>query len=82
LADLRVDTAELHAAADGLRSVAELATAAGDRASRVAALVPELGAEQAVQAVAEFVSSWHYGLRCIAKSRLMPTAKKRSTTIV
>ncbi|HEX3827892.1 MAG TPA: hypothetical protein VHV82_11535 [Sporichthyaceae bacterium] len=47
--------------------MAELATAAGDRSSRVAALVPELGAELAVQAVAEFLSCWHYGLRCVAK---------------
>jgi hypothetical protein len=52
LADLRVDTAQLRAAASDLRSVVEVATAAGDRSSQVAALVPELGAEQAVQAVA------------------------------
>jgi hypothetical protein len=67
LADLRVDTAQLRAAAGDLCSVAELATAAGDRSSRVAALVPELGAEQAVQAAAEFLSCWQYGLRCVAK---------------
>jgi uncharacterized protein YukE len=64
---VRVDTAQLRAAASGLRCVAELATEAGDRSSRVASLVPELGAEQAIQAVAEFLSCWHYGLRCIAK---------------
>jgi hypothetical protein len=53
---VRVDTAQLRAAASGLHCVAELATEAGDRSSRVASLVPELGAEQAIQAVAELLS--------------------------
>jgi hypothetical protein len=67
VADLRVDTTQLRAAAGDLRSVVQIATAAADHSSRIAALVPELGAEQAIQAVAEFLSCWHYGLRCVAK---------------
>jgi uncharacterized protein YukE len=57
VADLRVDTTQLRAAAGDLRSVVQIATAAADHSSRIAALVPELGAEQAIQAVAEFLAA-------------------------
>jgi hypothetical protein len=67
LVDLRVDTAALRAAAGELRTVAEAAAAAADRSGQVAARVPDIGAERAVQAMAEFLSCWYYGLRCIAK---------------
>jgi hypothetical protein len=62
--DLRVDTAELHAAARQLRAVAEIAGQAGE-SRRVEALVPAIGLDQPTAAVDEFLHRWVYGVRCL-----------------
>jgi hypothetical protein len=66
VADLKVNTDVLRAAAGDLVRLANAAHALADSHVRAARLVPALGLDEPAQAVDAFLNSWAYGIRWIA----------------
>jgi hypothetical protein len=66
VADLKVDTDVLRAAAGDLVGLANAAHDLADSHVRAARLAPALGLDEPAQAVDAFLNSWTYGIRWIA----------------
>ena len=66
MADLVVDTRQLHSAGVQLSEVARVAQDLEGRGGRLSPLIPAVGRDGAAQAVASFLQSWIYGVGWIA----------------